>query len=261
MKSKILLSIITISLLASCSSVYKSGQTPDDVYYSPVREIREERKKEETKDDYVDADDNYLRMRVKNNNRWSRIDDFNYWYDSRYSYTNCNNNSWNIKMTNNVWNNNFDGWDYTNRNNCNCTCNNSWNNNWSYRNTYWNNGWNNWNNGFYVVTYKNPTVYRGNTSGSNITAFKNRNYSNTNIYTNNKGGSTNNNGNNGFGNLVKKAFSSGNNSSSPSWDRPARTFDNNSSSSSKQPTSDAGGKSGGYNSTGTSSSGGRGGKN
>ena len=260
MKSKILLSIITISLLASCSSVYKSGQTPDDVYYSPVREIKEEeRKKEDTKDDYVDADDNYLRMRVKNNNRWGRIDDFDYWHDSRYSYNNCNNNSWNIKLNNNGWNNNFNGWLYTNRDNCNCTCNNSWNNNWSYRNNYRNNGWDN---GFYVVTYKNPNVYRGNTNGSNITAYKNRTYNNTNVYTNSKGGSTNNTNNNGFGNLVKKVFSSGNNSTQTSWDRPARTFDGgSSSSSSKQPSSDAGGKSGGYNSTGTSSSGGRGGKN
>jgi hypothetical protein len=42
MKTNLLISILTIGLLTSCSSMYKSGQTPDDVYYSPVNGVAEE---------------------------------------------------------------------------------------------------------------------------------------------------------------------------------------------------------------------------
>lgn len=39
MKFKFLLFIFSIVALASCSTAYKSGQTPDDVYYSPARAL------------------------------------------------------------------------------------------------------------------------------------------------------------------------------------------------------------------------------
>lgn len=39
MKARILLLAAGIATLTSCSSLYKTGQTPDDVYYSPARPV------------------------------------------------------------------------------------------------------------------------------------------------------------------------------------------------------------------------------
>lgn len=39
MKTKLFLTLILIATLTSCSTIYKTGQTPDDVYYSPARAI------------------------------------------------------------------------------------------------------------------------------------------------------------------------------------------------------------------------------
>jgi len=43
MKSNFLRLITSIVLLSSCSTAYRTGQTPDDVYYSPARTYEEER--------------------------------------------------------------------------------------------------------------------------------------------------------------------------------------------------------------------------
>ncbi|RYY40504.1 MAG: hypothetical protein EOO08_05070 [Chitinophagaceae bacterium] len=76
--------------VASCTTPYKSGQTPDDVYYSPgkpereyvrVDEQRQERPRAETRED------RYLRMRVRNRDRWAQFDDY---YSDPYAYRyNC----------------------------------------------------------------------------------------------------------------------------------------------------------------------------
>lgn len=39
MKTKLFFIVIFAASLAGCSTIYKTGQTPDDVYYSPVRAI------------------------------------------------------------------------------------------------------------------------------------------------------------------------------------------------------------------------------
>jgi hypothetical protein len=227
MKTKILLGIISIGLLSSCSSVYKSGQTPDDVYYSPAKAIAD---KEERQQDYTTKqDDNYLRMKVRNCNRWSRIDDYSYWYDSRYQFDNCSNyykTGWSDYS--------FSGWNsysyssWGSYSNCNCNCNSSWGNHW--------NSWGNWHSPFYVIAYKNPTYYRGSTTGSNVSAYRNKKYSNTNSTYTGKAGTTYTNGSSNNGGTT-------------------RTYTNGTSGSSS-----AGGKSGGYNSTGTTG-GTRGGRN
>ncbi len=233
MKQHFLLAIITISLFASCSSAYKSSQTPDDVYYSPTREIKEEYKKEDDQQQYATNDDNYLHMKVHHYYRWSVIDDYSYWNDTRYDYQCSSYGSFYSPYSYIGWNPHYYG--------------------------------NSWYNPYYtLIPYKNPTVYIGHTTASNILAYKNKNYSNSNAYYNPKIGSSNNSSN-GFGSLVKKAFST-NNGSTNSWDRPVRTFDNptrtsTSSSSSSSTSSSAGGNSGGFNSTGSSSSSGRGGRN
>lgn len=46
MKNKLLLLAIAVVSFTSCSTIYKSGQTPDDVYYSPVRLVGETSKTE-----------------------------------------------------------------------------------------------------------------------------------------------------------------------------------------------------------------------
>lgn len=89
------LAIITIAL-SSCTTAYQTGQTPDDVYYSPVRErVQDEyvnMGKKERSDARHDEDyyqDRYLRMKVHNRSRWVGLND---WYDNErwnigyYSY-------------------------------------------------------------------------------------------------------------------------------------------------------------------------------
>lgn len=254
MKSKILLGIITLGLLTSCSTAYKNGQTPDDVYYSPVKEGADDEKKQ----DYSSTeDDNYLKMKVRRNTRWSRIDDYTYWNDSRFNY--CNNYYNNYYTSKNM----FGGWGnyYSNNysyNNCYCSCN--WGNNW----TFWGGKRDYWNNHFYVVNYKNPNFYKGSTAASNITAYKNKSYSNTNTTYTGKPGTSYSSTSNGFGGLVRRVFTPGTNGNAgSSYDRPARTYTSTTSGSSTAPatSSSAGGRSGGYNSTGSSSSGGRAGRN
>lgn len=259
MKRILLLSVLSIGLLSGCSTAFKAGQTPDDVYYSPAREgSAKETAKEEEKNrnqqeqykDYVSSqDDRYLRMKVANRSRWSSLDNFDYWNDSRYDFCNCNcYGGYNNYDTYNVWNPN-------------------WNLQVGYgRRPYFGNY--GWNSPIYtLIQYNNPT-YGGSTSGSNISAYKNRNYNNSNYgYKDPKTGGfvISGNNNNSFGNLLKRVFTgSSDNSSSSSYDRPQRTFNNsNSNSTPSNPpatSSSAGGNSGGFNSTGTSTSTGRGGK-
>jgi len=88
MKRQILLLAITAAALSSCTTAYKTGQTPDDVYFSPTRPqdeyVRVEDRKEEYRYDDNYYDDRYLRMKVQNRMRWNDLDDW-YSYD-RYGY-------------------------------------------------------------------------------------------------------------------------------------------------------------------------------
>jgi uncharacterized membrane protein YgcG len=98
MKSQILLLALAVGALSSCTTSYKTCQTPDDVYYSPVRQQDEyvQTKKEdnryETREQYYD--DRYLRMRVNNRQLWSELDDY-YYFGNRYDYSYYNSFYWN----------------------------------------------------------------------------------------------------------------------------------------------------------------------
>jgi uncharacterized membrane protein YgcG len=91
MKQRILLLFVLVTVLGSCTTMYRSGQTPDDVYFSPGRDVpayvdadnrREDRYVGE--DEFLD--DRYLRMKSMNRNRWSAFDDdFMYWNDFRWN--------------------------------------------------------------------------------------------------------------------------------------------------------------------------------
>jgi hypothetical protein len=68
-------------LLTSCSSVYKSGQTPDDVYFSPERPreeyVRVERRNDDRRyqlTDEEEREDRYLRMKTRNR-RYELLDE------------------------------------------------------------------------------------------------------------------------------------------------------------------------------------------
>jgi len=109
---KSFLPLLSITLVfASCSSAYKTGQTPDDVYFSPerpqeeyVRADREDDDKyyrgeqNQTSNDYYNyEEERYLRMKVRNRARWSYLDNDFYSYNP-YVYNNYSyyyNSPWN----------------------------------------------------------------------------------------------------------------------------------------------------------------------
>jgi uncharacterized membrane protein YgcG len=199
MRSAILLLVLSAAILGSCTSAYKTGQTPDDVYFSPARQQDKyvtAREDENVYQNDYSYDDQYLRMKVHNRMMWSELDD-PYFYNPRYSYSYYNN----------------------------------WSNPWS-PNTYWNYYYNPYCSPVAytsktVIAYNHPRVYNLNTY--NGTQLTNSNY------TNPKGNSLNNSynysnrpvkivgynpanssSNSGAGNFLRNIFngSSNNNSSS-----------------------------------------------
>ena len=219
----VLPAIIAIAAFSGCVSAYRTGQTPDDVYYSPAREGAAYAQIDQRRDgrgsyrnnDYYSYDDRWLRMRVANRYRWSAFDDYD-WYDWRY-------NTWSYHHYSPY-----------------------------YWNTYWNNYyyWNSWYNPYYgsiiVVNPKtNPVVY-GKVRDFSLSSYTNTNYNNTNAarrfnrpkgqYSNgaryNNSNSRYDNNNNSLGSSIRKIFSgSGSNgnssrsgSYSPGSERPTRTY-------------------------------------
>lgn len=228
MKSQILLLALTTAAISSCTTSYKTGQTPDDVYFSPTRpqeEYVQTEKKEksnyQSRDEYYD--DRYLRMRV-HNRRWSELDDY-YYYGNRYDYS---------------YYNSF-----------------YWNNPWSPC-TYWNSHYNPYYQSYVVVSPKSPVFNHPrtvnlNTYNSNM--LTNNQYSNPNnpkggtrpftpsTYTNSSSG--NHSGSNGSnsGSFLRNIFngSSGNSGSSSSSGSSAAPRSSSSSSSGSSSGSSGGG--------------------
>ena len=94
MNTKLLLIAVALVTLSSCSSVYKSGQTPDDVYYSPVRtydvEVRKEDERKDNSRNYSYSEQSQIRLGI-NNPRWRYLNDYTYspylyGYDYGYYY-------------------------------------------------------------------------------------------------------------------------------------------------------------------------------
>jgi hypothetical protein len=100
MKSLLLL-LFSVVLLTSCTTAYRSGQTPDDVYYSPGREKAEyvkasdeDNRRTREEEYYSYEDDRYLRYKIRNRSKWSYLEDYyrdpyayrynNYYYDPYY---------------------------------------------------------------------------------------------------------------------------------------------------------------------------------
>ena len=238
MRHRILLLVVTAAVFGSCTTMYKSGQTPDDVYYSPtrpqdeyVRVEKQEGRQYRGSDDYYEG--RVLRMRLQDRYRWSALDD--YYFHNTYAY--------------NAYGNYY-----------------NWNSPW---NSYW--AWNNFYNPYCggipyypgSVIIKNPRTY---TPPSRALVFNPNSYnpatsnssigskSFSNSYNSNNGSRYNNNNrssnNNSLGGAVRKIFSnenSGNgNYNSNNNSTPSRSYTPSSSSSSSSSSSgSSGSKSGG----------------
>jgi hypothetical protein len=260
MNSRIILLGLAVVAFGSCSTAYKTGQTPDDVYYSPARETAAYVKVENdddrryrsedryrsndiyrSNDDYINSDDRWLRMRVRNRYRWSAFDDYQ-WNDWRY-------NSWSYNSYNSY-----------------SPFNNYWNNYYS-----WNSYYNPYCTRVILVNPKtNPVVYNR-VRDFNLNSYSNNTYSNRNsssirskVMSRGTSNPGYNNNNSTLGNSVRKVFSNSNSSSgtrdtyvSPSSsDRPTRVYQPSSSSSSSSPgTRSSGASSGGSSGSSGSSSG------
>lgn len=200
MKYNIILFGFMAALVTGCSSVYKASQTPDDVYYSPPRSggAKKEIRNQDRYEDYVSSqDDRYLRMKIRDRDRWSSIDDYSYWNDSRYVP------SYSYNFYRNNWNNLY-----------------SWNNPYSFNNPY---SWNNWNSPYYNPFYsggynfhgyyypqlglgyspygnvyitKNPVRLSPNVNRPSLNGYRNGNYNNNNGTFNRQG----------LGNSARKIF-------------------------------------------------------
>jgi len=233
MKNTILLTIVSGFLLAGCSSAFKASQTPDDVYYSYGNDktVTDTRYKQNAEDEYVSywgsAEENYLRMKVRDRDRWDNLDDLNYWYgyDRRFGWNNpylynnwgYNNmrmgwgwNSWNMPMFSSFyWNNPF-GWGY---------------------NSFYN-GWNNpfgWNRPIIVIN-KFPTNSSLNVVSSKSRADLNR-YYNSQYQRGNASSVFDQKGLRSDSRLYR-TVDRNNGMDNNSWSRPSRTFEGSSSNSS-----------------------------
>jgi len=93
MNAKILLLALSVAAFSSCSTAYKTGQTPDDVYYSPVRPGKPRVEKEEDPERRYVADSrnrySYSDYRIVMgiyDSRWRDLDyDYDYGYQYQYS--------------------------------------------------------------------------------------------------------------------------------------------------------------------------------
>ena len=93
MQSKILLFALSVAAFSSCSTAYKTGQTPDDVYYSPVKVVAEKKETQREEQRYEKTNSDYeITMSIRDR-RWRDFRD-DYEYDNspyNYCYCNCKN--------------------------------------------------------------------------------------------------------------------------------------------------------------------------
>lgn len=98
MKSKSTLSLLVLAVIfASCTTAYQSGQTPDDVYFSPsrpsqtdeyVRQDRNDNKKYRYRNEEDYRDDRYLRMKIHDPRYMDLYEDYYSYNPYYYHYYN-----------------------------------------------------------------------------------------------------------------------------------------------------------------------------
>jgi hypothetical protein len=183
--------------LNSCS-VYRNNPTPDDVYYSPGAPVTTQGSSQNNNSDYYSTpNDNYVKMRVQNPDKWSYFDDYNYdYYGGGYApYSPYGSGiGFNIGFGTGFYSPYYGGFGYYSP--------------LSYYNSYyaWNNFYNPYYGGIIVVNGKNnstpsytrmsnfnPSAYQGNYYNARpSTHFTNTNSANYNNTNNNFNRSTNN---------------------------------------------------------------------
>lgn len=85
MQSKILLFVLSVAAFSSCSTAYKTGQTPDDVYYSPAKVVEQKKYNEPEQERYTVKNDYEITMGIRDR-RWRDFrNDYEYDY-SPYNY-------------------------------------------------------------------------------------------------------------------------------------------------------------------------------
>lgn len=195
---------LALVVFSSCTTAYKTGQTPDDVYYSPARpqdeyvQVDENRNSRyaEYSDEYYD--DRYLRMKIRNRTRWTELND---WYFNERPYR---------------W---YYGYTYYGG----CICNDPWT---PY--TYWNSVYNPYYHPYIVtgprhsnVAYNLPRTFNLNTyTNTPRTMFvqtgNNPKYNTYNNFPSNNNNSGNNNGRSNSGNILRNIFGGSGSSNSGS---------------------------------------------
>jgi len=222
-------------VLASCTTAYKTGQTPDDVYFSPQRQqdeyVRVDNKKNQYRYDEQNEDDRYLRMKVRNRRTWSDLD---FYYNDPFAYNYYSYNRYNNFYYNNPWNY-YNSWNY-------------YYNPYSYYNPYYSH-YNSYGPRVIVVNPKAPVYNRPRQFNLNVYDSPNNNnrtYNGRNNRTFGGGYQPTNAPRRNSGNNLRERF--GNNSSSsdsrPTYNAPTRTESSNSNNSSNN-SSNSGSKSGG----------------
>ena len=225
MKSKILLLALIVAVLSSCTTAYKTGQTPDDVYYSPTRpqdeyvRTQKEDDRQYRNNEDVYTDDSYLRMKVRNRYRWSDFDD-PYYNSNRYNSLSYN-----------------------------CSC---FGNPWT-PSSYWNNYYNPYSHSYIIVNPKTTVAFSGprtfNLASYNNNAITNGKYSNSKI---NSSGNNNNNNtytaprnsnsnkNNNSGNILREIFGGNSNNNSSGSNTNTKSSSSGSSSNNSSGSSSSG---------------------
>jgi uncharacterized membrane protein YgcG len=234
------------SIMMGCSTAYRSGQTPDDVYFSPTKEnsgyVQFNNRDEEYRADEVPMTDRYLRMKTFGGSRWNMFDDdFAYW----------NNPHWNNNTYFNVYPSIGYGMGYGNA---------MWGNPFAYRNSGF---WNPFSPNYYgrpVVVYNvyNINKYTTPRSSGPRTYNLNTYTAPRNVYSDPKLGTNIRSGNQYYNNSSSGTPRGGYNprSSGSDYGSPARTFSNSSSSgSSSNRSSGSTSSSSSSSSSGSSSSG------
>lgn len=98
MNTRLILLALSVTAFGSCTTLYKSGQTPDDVYFSPVRTYGEDKEEEQQQRDEVKTyshEDRTIRFGI-NDPRWRNFDN-DYRYNSfdygfNYGFNDFSNN-------------------------------------------------------------------------------------------------------------------------------------------------------------------------
>jgi hypothetical protein len=153
--TKILFLALSVAVLSGCSSAYKMGQTPDDVYYSPAK-VRAQVQQD---NDYVSANDQPQRYRgaQRQNNGYDSYEDFDSYRNDRFLRMSIG-NSMRMGAFNDYYM--YDGYSNWKYNNYAYNINTPWN---SYY--YWNNYFNPYNTFNFYNPYYGGMYYGGGYGG------------------------------------------------------------------------------------------------